>query len=412
MLNDFWLFASGALLFIGLVASQGLLLVVGALILIVWLLSKFWDRFAFKKVGHYRTLAQGRAFVGDSLEYTVTLSNDKVVPLIWVDIHDNFPPELDLPGATVRGTGIEVAREHRITTSLLPYQRVTWKYNLRCRARGYHRIGPARLRSGDIFGFTAAETRYTGVDHILVYPRIIDLRELILPSEHPLGETRGQRPIYQDPSRFFGLRDYQPRDPMKHIDWKATARRSLLQTKVFEPVVSLNVLVALNATTGEFAWQGSNRRLFERAVTIAASVASHCDRAGYSFGLISNGVAVYSGKWLSVPFGSSKSQLGLVLESLAMAGPYSVIALTDVLRNERGSLPPGATIALVTSVVTRNLADEIAEVRSRGYAVIVFYAGDGGPEMRLSDVTVYSLGRSLEALEDEVAKEYDPVLAV
>ncbi len=411
MLNDFWLFASGILLFIGLVASQGLLLVLGSLVFIVWFLSKFWDRFAFKEVSHYRTLGQGRAFVGDSLEYTVTLSNDKLVPLIWVDIQDNFPPELDLPGATVRGTGVEVAREHRITTSLLPYQRVTWKYNLRCRARGYHRIGPARLRSGDIFGFTAAETRFTGVDHLLVYPRVVDLRELIFPSEHPLGDERGQRPIYHDPSRFFGLRDYQAQDPMKHIDWKATARRSQLQTRVFEPVVSLNVLIALNATTSEFAWQGSNRRLFERAVTVAASVASHCDEAGYSFGLISNGVAVYSGKWLSVPLGSSRFQLGLVLESLALAGPYSVIALTDVLRNERDSLPPGATIALVTAVVTRSLADEIAGMRSRGYQVIVLYAGDGGPELRLSDVTVYPLGRTLEALEAEAEAEHEPVLA-
>ena len=411
MLNDFWLFISGALIFIGLVASQGLLLVVGALVIIVWFFAKFWDRFAFKEVSHHRTLAQGRAFVGDSLDYTVTLANDKVVPLIWVDIQDTFPPELDLPGATVRGTGWEVAREHRITTSLLPYQRVTWKYNLRCLARGYHRIGPVRLRSGDIFGFTAAETRYTGVDHILVYPRIVDLRQLLLPSEHPLGETGSRRPIYEDPSRFFGLRDYQPMDPMKHIDWKATARRSRLQTKVFQPVVSLHVLIALNATTGEFAWQGSNRRLFERAVTVAASVASHCAEFGYSFGLVSNGVAVYSGKWLSVPFGSSQAQLGLVLESLAMAGPYSVLALTDVLRNERGSLPPGATIVLVSAVVTRALAEEIGEMRARGYRVILLYAGDGGPGTELSDVPVYSLGRALDALEAEDAKRDEPVLA-
>ena len=106
MLNDFWLFASAVLLFIGLVASQGLLLIVGSLVLIVWILAKFWDRFAFKKVSHGRSLGRAHAFVGDSVEYSVTLTNDKLVPLIWVDIQDNFPPELDLPGGTVRGTGI------------------------------------------------------------------------------------------------------------------------------------------------------------------------------------------------------------------------------------------------------------------------------------------------------------------
>lgn len=419
MLNDFWLFASLVLLFIGLVASQGLLLVVGSLVIIVWFLAKFWDRFAFKKVSHFRGMARARAFVGDSVEYSVTLANDKLVPLIWVDIQDTFPPELDLPGATVRGTGLEVDREHRITTSLLPYQQVTWKYNLRCLARGYHRIGPARLRSGDIFGFTAAETRFDRVDHILVYPRVIDLNDLILPTEHPLGDTKGQRPIHQDPTRFFGLRDYQPRDPMKHIDWKATARRSHrplpLATKVFEPVVSLNVLIALNATTGEFAWQGTNRRLFERAVTVAASVANLCAESGFDFGLASNGVAVYSGKWLSVPFGSSSYQLGLVLESLAMAGPYSVITLSDVLQHERRSLPPGATIAVVTSVITRPLANEIADMQARGYKVLVLYAGDGGPtpfiNTGLPGVVVHSLDRALDRLETEPVERDESVLA-
>ena len=408
MLNDFWFFASAVLIFIGLVASQGILLVVGSLVIIVWLVAKFWDRFAFRKVSHFRTVGGTRAFVGDSVDYSVTLVNDKIVPLIWVDIQDNFPTELDLPGATVRGTGIEVDREHRITTSLLPYQQVTWKYNLRCLARGYHRIGPVKLRSGDIFGFTSAETRLEGVDHILVYPRIIDIKDLIFPSQHPLGEVANRRPIHQDPSRFFGLRDYLPQDPMKHIDWKATARRSQLQTKVFEPVVSLNVLIALNATTGEFAWQGTNRRLFERAVTVAASVAKHCADSGYEFGLISNGVAVYSGKWLSVPFASSSLQLGLVLESLAMAGPYSVISLSDVLQQERSSLPPGATIVVITSVVTRALANEIADMQSRGYKVIVLFAGDGGPRYRLNDVPVYFLGRALEALETEAPVFPDP----
>ena len=411
MLNDFWPFIGGLMLFIGLVASLGLLLIVGALVLIVWALAKFWDRFAFREVNHWRGLSRNRAFVGDALEYTVTLANDKIVPLIWVDIQDNFPPELDLPGATVRGTGMEASREHRITTSLLPYQQVTWKYQLHCLARGYHRIGPARLRSGDIFGFTAAETRQTGVDHILVYPRVVDLRRLIFPSEHPLGEAKGRRNIYPDPSRFMGLRDYQPRDPMKHIDWKATARRSLLQTRIFEPAVALNVLIAMNATTNEFAWQGSNRRRFERAVTVAASVAGYCAEAGYSFGLISNGVAVYSGKGISIPLGSSRQQLGLTLEALAMAGPYSVITLVDLLQSARDSLPAGATVALVTAVVTRALADEIAVFQARGYRVIVLYAGDGGPEIRLSGVTVHSLGPILDTLESETAVEYESVLA-
>jgi hypothetical protein len=69
MLNDLWLLVSGIVIFIGLVASQGLLIVVGSLVIIVWLLAKFWDRHAFQEVVHTRTLSSHRAFIGDTVEY-------------------------------------------------------------------------------------------------------------------------------------------------------------------------------------------------------------------------------------------------------------------------------------------------------------------------------------------------------
>ena len=399
MLNDLWLLVSAILVFLGLVFSQGLLIVVGSLVIIVWVLTKFWNRFAFREVTHTRSLSRHRAFIGDTLDYTVSLTNEKIVPLIWVDMQDTFPADLELMGASLRASGSELTKEHRITTSLLPFQRVSWKYSLRCDHRGYHRIGPVRLRSGDIFGFTAAEVQLTEVDHLLVYPRIVALDQLIWPSDHPLGESKGHLPIYQDNSRFIGLRDYDPRDPMKHIDWKATARRSAIQTKKYEPVVALKALIVLNARTSEHAWQGANRRLFERAVTVAASLAKHCSEQRFSYGLLSNGVAVYSGKWINLRMSNSNSQLDLVLEALAMAGQYSVASLPEVLRAERASMPPGTTVALVTSLLTQALADEILEIQSRGYRVVVFYSGDGGPRTELPGVPIFQTGPGLDAAE-------------
>ena len=399
MRNELWLTVSGFLVFIGLVASQGLLLVVGSLAIIVSLAARIWDKFAFRRVSHGRAFSRSRAFIGDSIDYTVTLSNEKLLPLIWVDIQDTFPQGLELPGAILRGSNTDVTKQHTITTSLLPYQRASWKYSLRCGSRGYHRIGPARLRSGDIFGFSASETRLSEVDYLLVYPRIVDLGQLVFPEEHPLGDDKGANPIVQDTTRFLRQRDYLPTDPMKHIDWKATARRLRLQTKVFEPVVSLNILIALNATTSEHAWQGSNRRYFERAVTAAASVAHSAGQRGYAFGLASNAVASYSGKWLTVPMGASPSQLTLTLEALAMAGPYVVTPLVDVLREARASLPAGATVILVTAVMTQGLADEIRQIGQSGRKVQVLFAGDGAPAIQPPGVRIYRVGRALEGMD-------------
>jgi uncharacterized repeat protein (TIGR01451 family) len=200
MLNDFWILVSSIMIFIGLVASEGLLLVVGSLVIVLAIAARIWDRYAFHSVSHERSIGRKRAFIGDTVEYTVSLDNDKVLPLIWVDIQDSFPDGLDLTGATMRGSVMESNRQHTITTSLLPYQKATWKYSMKCSERGYHRIGPVRLRTGDIFGFSSAETRYTGFDHILVYPRVVDVERLVFPPDHPMGDVKGSRPLYSIPT--------------------------------------------------------------------------------------------------------------------------------------------------------------------------------------------------------------------
>jgi uncharacterized repeat protein (TIGR01451 family) len=406
--HELWPVVSGLLVFVGMMVSNGLLLVVGSLVALVWLAARIWERYCFRKVTYERDVARRRAFIGDTLDYTVTLNNDKPLPLIWVEAQDSFPEGLELAGAVVRGSNLETNRHHSITTALLPYQRASWKFTMRCLRRGYHRIGPVRMRSSDIFGFVAMETRLANVDEILVYPRVIDLEQLLSPPQHPFGSSRGRLPLYHDTSRVKGQRDYHPDDPLKYIDWKATARARELQTRVFEPAVSLTMVVALNGSTSDHVWQGTNRRLFERAITAAASAAALADQRGYSYGLISNAVASYSGKWLSVPVGASPAQLTLTLEALAMAAPYVVAMLPDVFRAERDRLPAGATVLFVTGSITDSLSGQLAAIADRGYRLTVLYAGDGPAPERVGEIPVTDIGHLLDVLpeaEEDYANE-------
>ena len=404
MISDLWVIAATIAIIAGLLASQALLIVVGVLVLLIWITGKHWPRYAFRRLSYSRRLERRRAFIGDVLDYHITVNNDKLLPMIWLDISDTFPLGLQTGGTHRRGVGAEAELDHRITTSLLPYQRVTWKYRVRCRARGYHRIGPARLRSGDMFGLTSAEKNVPDVDYLLVYPRIVDLRRMLNLWERPLGTGRGRRFIQDDPSRFVGLREYLPTDPLKHIDWKATARHGRLESRIFEPAATRYMLIALNARTGDAAWQGSNRRLFERAVTVAASVAEYARNEDYTFGLVSNAIASYSSKWMSVPPGSGNLQLESVLESLAMAGPFWVTELSSVLRTESETLTSGSTVVLVTALISRAVVLETEEIRRRGHRMIIFYAGDGEPgpaaQQLPPEVPLYLAGPSLAGLEE------------
>ena len=108
---------------------------------------------------------------------------------------------------------------------------------------------------------------------------------------------------------------------------------------------------------------------------------------------------MYSGKWINVPSSSSDSQIGLVLEALALAGSYAVSGLPDVLRAERVTFRPGTTVALVTALMTQPLREEIFEIKAKGYTVIVFYSGDGGLGVDLPGVPIYLMGQSLDKMD-------------
>ena len=202
MRHELWPLVCGLLILIGLLASNGLLLVIGSLVALVWMAARVWERYGFRRVTYSRDLERKRAFIGDTLEYSVSLNNDKPLPMIWLEIQDPFPEGLELPGAVVRGATLETNRHHSITTSLLPYQRATWKFPMRCTKRGYHRIGPVRMRSGDIFGFSSTEVRRTSVENILVYPRVVDIESLLTPPQNPF------RPDPRPPSPVSG---HEPR---------------------------------------------------------------------------------------------------------------------------------------------------------------------------------------------------------
>ena len=413
MRHELWPVVSGLLVLAGLLASSGLLLVVGSMVAMVWMTARLWQRYCFRKVSFERTVGRRRAFIGDTVDYSVSLTNDKPLPLIWVEAQDPFPEGLELPGALVRGATLEANRHYSITTSLLPYQRATWNFKMRCARRGYHRIGPVRMRSSDIFGFAATEIRLSAVNDVLVYPRVIDLAQLATPPQHPFGSSHGGLPLFHDTSRARGVRDYHPGDPMKHIDWKATARARQLQTRVFEPAVSMNVVVALNGSTSDYVWLGTNRRLFERAVTAAASAVVLADRRGYSYGLISNAVASYSGKWLSVPVGASPQQLTTALEALAMAAPYVVSMLPSVFRAERNNLPPGATVIYITAALTDSIPGQLAAMSESGHRLSVIYAGDGDSPVHIAGVPVISIAHLLDQLpEDQTEWEEEPDAAM
>ena len=119
------------------------------------------------------------------------------------------------------------------------------------------------------FGFFRLRRRLRARDvEIVVYPkpeRAGDELHL-LPIDAGQMES-GRRGQGQD---LHSLREYQPHDDVRHIDWKATARQKRLTVREFTAEDERRVHVALDTCASE----GDGER-FERGVSIAASLVAH-----------------------------------------------------------------------------------------------------------------------------------------
>lgn len=74
---------------------------------------------------------------------------------------------------------------------------------------------------------------------------------------------------------LLSLRDYQPQDDLRHMDWKATARARRLIVREFTAEDERRITIALDTEAGAQAEENGFIERFERGVTLAASLVAH-----------------------------------------------------------------------------------------------------------------------------------------
>jgi uncharacterized protein (DUF58 family) len=192
----------------------------------------------------------------------------------------------------------------------------------------------------------------------------------------PFGEQRATRRIVEDPLRLAGVRDYQPGDSVRHVHWKSTARRGLLQTKVFEPSASQSLLIFLYSQTLGRAHEGVVVDHFETGVVVAASVARAALDALHPVGLFTNGTVAEAPRRVRVPASRHNAQLTYILETLARLTYFTFLSFESLLRVELPRLPYGATLLAVSAIVTEPILSALLDVRAAGHPVALVLVGN------------------------------------
>ena len=401
IVREAWLFAAGILGWIGVVSGSTAILLIAAMVFGAGSLSRLWSRLSLDRVQYRRHLSDHRVFVGEQVEVRITVANEKVVPVPWMEVREllprGMPADVKTSIGSVAGTQAVIR-----STSLGGNDHVEWPVTLKAMKRGYFRVGPTRLRSGDLFGFFEREEEVgRPTDGIIVYPHTYDLGELGFDSSRPFGDLRGGNRIFEDPTRVVGVRDYASGDAMRRIDWHATARIGRLQSRIYEPSRSQALVIALNIPTEPEVWRGPDPVLLERGVSLAASVARWACERHFAVGLVATGSFPDAPRTIRIGAGNRPDQLNVLLEALAVVTAFTTIELAEALEDPQYPLPPGATIVVVSGLITETAEAALRRLRGNGHVVHVLKTDRRDWHRDLDPIPVHQMADAMEVLERE-----------
>lgn len=352
------------------------LLVLALFLLALGSISWLWSLWSLRRLELKAALGQSRAFPDETVEVSLTLTNQKWLPLPWLNL------ELDLPYRLVNGRRAPsrfTYERWRWATAVNGGQGLRWQQSLKCLIRGEYRLGPGRILTGDLFGLYPVERIEPLKLDLLVYPRVVpvDLEKLKLTGL--VGERAVPRTIYEDSSRTMGARDYLLGDPFKRVHWKASARRGALQSRLYESTTSLSTVLVLDAA----GFNDESEDDFELAVTAVASLAAAVSGTGSAVGL-----ALFAEPEVVLPAASGRGRLLEILEALARVEPSTAPPGRGAVERLASSLMPGALAVVATGEISAGVVGLVAGLRHQDQFPMVLLVGSVSPVAEVAGVPV------------------------
>lgn len=325
----------------------------------IFLLSFWWNKRAIRHIEITRSFSP-HAFWGEEIDVSLIINNQSFLPILWLEMHESLPVNL------------RAGRSVKHVFSLGSRGSKTIDYTLNAFKRGYYPLGPLQLTSGDPLGLLEPSQKTFTEDFITVYPHIIHLEYLNLPSRSPFGTIKHNNPIFEDPSRLLGKRDYQVGDSLQKIDWKSTASTGRMVVKQYEASIALEVVIILNLNRENYPIK-TRFDATEMAITTAASIAAWGKFHGETIGLITNGVDPLYENAIPHPIPPHKgsSHFVNILEVLARIQPGDEFSLENLIQNSVVKLSWGVTIVLITGCIEKLSLDHLIHAKKKGLNPII-----------------------------------------
>ncbi len=391
--------------------SGGLFLYAAAVVGLLLAGSTLMTSLSIRQLEITRRLSATEVVRGEKVDVWLTVHNSKQAPASGLFWRDQIEPGLDVQGPTCCAASLAADEKRGLA------------YRLHSVRRGLYRIGPAMVEASGPFGLVRRFLLHSEARFVTVLPRSVAIGQGWPLGHRPIHEVPRRRSLFEDPSRFQGIREYQRGDSLRRVHWRATARSGTLQVKLFEPAVLEGVMLAVEMGRDVYhqvSGGASTTDLDELAATAAASIAEFVLGGGQAAGLISNGADAaerYPDDWSGATFRrvedaleASQTRRKIIgfrpLEAAPAKGAWQLAqlrqmlarlvlapgpALPEVLLAEQPRLSRSLVLMIITPQVDGALANTVQVLRRSGIEVGVVWigAGDESQAQSLAGTPVY-----------------------
>lgn len=269
-------------------------------------------------------------YAGQQTEITERIENRKRMPVPVLEVA--FQVRKEIRFLDLENTAVSDFTYKRDVFSMLGRQRITRRLAVECRRRGHYRIEKVDFTAYSLLHTWIYTVQQQVETSVYVYAKRTDVSELTLCCEKMLGARQCARRLYEDPFAFRGIREYTVTDPMKTINWKASAKSGELMVNTFDSTLTEQVMIYLNVADEGII---KHENLIEEGISVAASLAQKLIGKGMEVGIAVN---VTGEKYRLSPAGG-RGQLTSIERMLAeLDWKAQVISYESILTE----LPEGA----------------------------------------------------------------------
>lgn len=301
-----------------------------------------------------RELSRDRVYPGDEIQIRLTVTN-LGSRLDLIHIEDQIPEGLEITEG-----------DCSLLTALLPGESIELVYTV-TGPRGFYHFHEVEVTTSDTLQVRNRSATLETDERLFIQPEPMRLGRL----EIRPRRTRvyaGHIPARTGGSgvEFFGVREYQQGDPLRWVNWRASARHhQKFFINEFEQERVADVGIILDTRQRSEIVTESGESLFEFSVQAASALAESFLKDGNRVGLLMYGTLL---DWTLPDYG--KIQRERILQRLATAQPGESLVFGELENLPTRLLPPKSQIVFISPLQESDLRVLIG-LRARGYAVMV-----------------------------------------